>query len=353
MRSLSDFPRIELAHRPTPLEPMPNLSGLLGGPNLFVKRDDCTGLAMGGNKVRQLEFYFGDAVEKGATTVLITGAVQSNYVRTVAAAAAKLGLGCHIQLEDRVSGMGEIYHESGNVLLDRLLGAHLHTYPEGEDEAGADRALAEIAAKLKEQGERPYVIYLSEGHEPLGALGYVDAAAEIIQQSEQMQVSLTTIVLASGSAVTHAGMLVGLRNLGRDDVAVHGICVRRGRHEQRERVARIVRKTEELLDCVGVVTEDEIQVNDDFLGTGYGCLTESGTEAMLLAGRTEGLLLDPVYTGKAFAGFLDLVRRGVVGSEPVVFLHTGGTPLCLPTVPSFSRRPGFGREPDDYLISGG
>jgi len=329
MRPLSDFPRIELAHRPTPLEPMPNLSRLLGGPSLLVKRDDCTGLAMGGNKVRQLEFYFGDAVEKGATTVLITGAVQSNYVRTVAAAAAKLGLGCHIQLEDRVPGMGEVYHGSGNVLLDRLLGAHLHTYPEGEDEAGADRALAGIAAKLKERGERPYLIYLSEEHEPLGALGYVDAAAEIMRQAEQMQVSLTTIVLASGGGATHAGMLVGLRDLGRDDIAVHGICVRRGRDAQRERIVRVVRKTEELLDCVGVVRENEVLVNDDFLGTGYGRPTESGTEAMLLVGRTEGLLLDPVYTGKAFAGFLDLVRRGAVGSEPIVFLHTGGTPALF------------------------
>ena len=162
-----------------------------------------------------------------------------------------------------------------------------------------------------------------------------------MRQAEQMQGSLTTIVLASGSAATHAGMLVGLRNLGLDDVAVHGICVRRGRHEQQERVARIVRKTEELLDCVGVVTEDEILVNDDFLGTGYGRLTESGTEAMLLAGRTEGLLLDPVYTGKAFAVFLDLVRRGVVGSEPVVFLHTGGTPALFAYGPELLEETGF------------
>lgn len=122
---------------------------------------------------------------------------------------------------------------------------------------------------------------------------------------------------------------MGLRDLGRDDIAVHGICVRRGRDAQRERIVRVVRKTEELLDCVGVVRENEVLVNDDFLGTGYGRPTESGTEAMLLVGRTEGLLLDPVYTGKAFAGFLDLVRRGTVGSEPVVFLHTGGTPALF------------------------
>ena len=349
MRPLSDFPRVELTHRPTPLEPMPNLSKLLGGPSLFVKRDDCTGLAMGGNKARQLEFYFGDAVDKDATTVLITGAVQSNYVRTVAAGAAKLGLGCHIQLEDRVPGMGEVYHVSGNVLLDRLLGAHLHTYPEGEDEAGADSSLAEIAAQLKEQGERPYLICLSEEHEPLGALGYVDAAAEIVRQAEEMQVPLTTIVLASGSAATHAGLLVGLRILGRDDIAVHGICVRRTGDAQRGRVVRVVRKTEMLLDCVGVVRENEVLVTDEFLGTAYGRLTESGTEAMLLAGRTEGLLLDPVYTGKAFAGFLDLIRRGAVGPEPVVFLHTGGTPALFAYGPELFSATGSGAGESDTI----
>ncbi len=329
MRPLSDFPRVELARRPTPLEPMPNLSALLGGPHLFVKRDDGAGLALGGNKARQLEFYFGDAVARDATTVLVTGAVQSNFVRTVAAAAAKLGLGCHVQLEDRVPGMGEVYHRSGNVLLDHLLGAHVHTYPEGEDEAGADGALAEIAETLKATGERPYLIYLSEDHEPLGALGYVDAAQELIRQTEQMDVPLRTIVLASGSAATHAGMLVGLRAHGRSDVAVHGICVRRDQEAQKGRVIRVVRKTESLLDCIGVVEEDDVLATDEFLGPAYGRLTESGTEAMLLAARKEALLLDPVYTGKAFAGFLSLVRQGTLGPEPVIFLHTGGTPALF------------------------
>ncbi len=329
MRPLSDFRRIELAHRPTPLEPLPRLSQLLGGAPLFVKRDDCTGLAMGGNKARQLEFYLGDAVAKEATAVLVTGAVQSNYVRTVAAGAAKLGLRCHIQLEDRVSGMGQAYHRSGNVLLDRLLGAVLHRYPEGEDEAGADRALAEIAAELEAQGERPYPIFLSEHHEPLGALGYVDAAAEILRQAEQLQAAPTSLVLASGSAATHAGMLVGLRRLGCDSIAVHGICVRRGAEAQRARVTRVVRRTEALLDCVGIVEEDAVLVTDEFLGPAYGRLTDSGTEAMLLAARTEALLLDPVYTGKAFAGFLELGRQGTLGPEPAVFLHTGGTPALF------------------------
>ncbi len=173
------------------------------------------------------------------------------------------------------------------------------------------------------------MIYLSEEHEPLGALGYVEAAAELIQQTDEMNVPLSTIVLASGSAATHAGMLVGLRAQGRRDVTVHGICVRRGQDAQRGRVTRVVRRTESLLDCVGIVQEDDVLVTDDFLGPAYGCLTDSATEAMLIAARTEALLVDPVYTGKAFAGFLDLVRKGRVGPEPVIFMHTGGTPALF------------------------
>ena len=167
MRNLSEFSRTALAHRPTPLEPMPNVSADLGGPEVWVKRDDCTGLGMGGNKARQLEFYFGDALAQGADTVLITGAVQSNYVRATAAAAAKLGMGCEIQLEERVHGMDETYRRSGNVLLDRLFGARLHSYPEGEDEGGADAELEVIAERLRGQGRSPYVIHLAEGHRPL------------------------------------------------------------------------------------------------------------------------------------------------------------------------------------------
>ena len=329
MRQLSDFGRVTLAHRPTPLEPLPRLSRLMGGPPLYVKRDDCTGLAMGGNKARQLEFHLGDAAAKRATTVLVTGAVQSNYVRSVAAGAARLGLKCHIQLEDRVPGMDQLYRGSGNVLLDRLLGAQLHSYPEGEDEAGADRALAEIAAELEARGERPYPLFLSEHHEPLGALGYVDAAREIVRQARKLDAAPTSIVLASGSGTTHAGLLVGLRRHGCDSIAVHGVCVRRRAGAQRGRVTRVVRQTEAMLDCVGLVDEGEVLVTDEFLGTAYGRPTASGTEAMRLAARTEALLLDPVYTGKAFAGFLELARRDTLGPEPAVFLHTGGTPALF------------------------
>lgn len=329
MLSLSEFPRVPIAHRPTPLESMPNLTHLLEGPELFVKRDDCTGLATGGNKARQMEFYMGEALELGATTVLVTGAVQSNFVRSVAAAAAKLGLRCEVQLEDRVPGMDEIYRTSGNVLLDRLFGARLHYYPVGEDEGGADHALDELAERLRSEGERPYVIHLSEAYPPLGALGYVDAAEELLGQLEAMGVQRATIVVASGSAATHAGLLVGLRALGHPEIGVKGICVRRGREAQFARVLRVCRNTEKLLKSGRVVPEDDISVTDAFLGPGYGLVTEETTDAILLGAREEALILDPVYTGKAFAGFLDFVRRGEVGAEAAVFLHTGGIPALF------------------------
>jgi len=246
MKNLSEFPRVALAHRPTPLELMPNVSADLRGPEVWVKRDDCTGLGMGGNKARQLEFYFGDALAQGADTVLITGAVQSNYVRATAAAAAKLGMGCEIQLEERVAGMDETYRRSGNVLLDQLFGARLHSYPEGEDEGGADAELEVIAERLRGEGRRPYVIHLSEGHRPLGALGYVEAAGEILDQAAALDIDFDAIVVPTGSGATHAGLLVGLRAAG-SKIPVHGVCVRRDAGAQAPRILRAARATEDEL----------------------------------------------------------------------------------------------------------
>jgi D-cysteine desulfhydrase family pyridoxal phosphate-dependent enzyme len=326
---LGEFPRITLAHRPTPLELMPNLSQTIGSDALFVKRDDCTGLAMGGNKVRQLEFYFGDAKSRGASVVLITGAVQSNYVRATAAAAAKLGLRCVIQLEDRVKGMASDYHRSGNVLLDRLFGAEIHTYPEGEDESGADASLVSLAQELTVQGERPYVVHLSPDHPPLGALGYVEAAEELLNQADDRDIDFRSVVVATGSGQTHAGLLVGLRALGRSEVVVYGVCVRRGANAQQARVLRCAQAVEQLLGLPGVVGSEDVIVTDQHLGEGYGQTTRESQEAILMAARLEGLLLDPVYTGKAFAGMLSLARSGAFSGRPAVFMHTGGTPALF------------------------
>ena len=175
------YPRLRFARTPTPLEPMPNLTKLLGGPNLYVKRDDLTGLAFGGNKVRQLEYWFGDIAEKGADTVITTGATQSNHARVTAAMASKLGLKCEVQHEKRVPDRDEAYYESGNVLLLKLMGARLHDYPVGEDEHGADAALEEIAGRVRSEGGKPYVIPLAPVHPPLGALGYVDMIDELLE----------------------------------------------------------------------------------------------------------------------------------------------------------------------------
>jgi L-cysteate sulfo-lyase len=327
--SIDRHPRARLAHLPTPLEPMPNLTRALGGASLWVKRDDCTGLAMGGNKTRQLEFYFGDAVAQGADTVIITGAVQSNFVRQTAAAAARLGMNCEIQLEHRVATAAPEYAVSGNVLLDRLLGAKIHHLPEGEDEQAADAAQEAIADRVRSAGGRPYVIHLSPGHPPLGALGYVVAMEELLSQAAERDLAFDAVVLPTGSAATHAGTLVGLRRQS-SAVKVIGICVRRGKSPQGPRVLRQALATAELAGSPGVVAEDDVIVFDDWLGPGYGQATPEMKEAIALAARREGLLLDPVYTGKSMAGLIGLVRRGYFGSnENVLYLHTGGTPALF------------------------
>lgn len=321
---LHALPRASLAHLPTPLEPAPNLSRATGGAEILVKRDDCTGLAFGGNKVRQLEFYLGEAVGQGADTLLITGAVQSNFVRATAAAAARLGLACHIQLEERVPKSDPLYRQSGNVLLDRLLGATLHAYPQGEDEAGADRRLEEIAENLRAEGRRPYVIHLAGGHPPLGALGYVLAAEELAAQTDLA--GLGEIVVPSGSAATHAGLLFGLRALG-IATPVLGACVRRSAELQGPRVLGRCREIADLLGTECPVAEADVRVDDSALAPGYGRLNPATREAMLLAARSEGLILDPVYTGKSLA--VALARARALDEGRLLFLHTGGQPALF------------------------
>lgn len=324
---LVDLPRVALGQALTAIEAMPNLAARAGRARLFVKRDDCTGLALGGNKVRQLEFYFGEARAQAADTILITGAVQSNFVRLAAAAAAKLGMACHIQLEERVPKTDPTYRNSGNVLLDKLLGATLHSYPDGEDEAGADRRLREIAAELESRGRRPYIIPLAPGHKPLGALGYVVAAQEIVTQMEDGALSFDEIVVASGSGNTHAGLLFGFRALG-CPVAVTGICVRRPADAQ---FGRIKSRCAEIGDLLGVepaLGDTDICLIDDFLAPGYGRLNDPTVRAIEMAARCEGLILDPVYTGKTMAGFLQRAREAEEGRS-LLFIHTGGTPALF------------------------
>jgi len=279
---------------------------------------------MGGNKARQLEYYFGQAKQQNADTILITGAVQSNFVRMAAAAAAKCSMHCHIQLEERVGDTASEYRESGNVLLDRLLGAVIHRFPHGEDETGADANLQKIAGQLRRAGARPYVIPLAPGHPPYGTLGYIRAAHEILTQIDMLGYSVDRLVVASGSGTTHAGLLFGLAAL-ESPIRVTGICVRRNRHQQTERIMSRCREIAELIGVNNPVHPEQVQLLDGTLAPGYGQVNEATLEAIDLCARYEGLLLDPVYTGKAMAGCIKIARDHD-RHDALLFIHTGGTP---------------------------
>ncbi len=339
---LESFPRVRLGHTPTPIDAAPNLSQSLGV-EVHVKRDDCTGLAFGGNKVRQLEFYLGAAKAANADTVLITGAVQSNFVRLAAAGARQLGMDIHIQLEDRVPDKDATYKASGNVLLDRLLGATIHFFPEGENEAAADASLHRVAEGLKAEGRHPYVIHLGIDHPPIGGLGYVVAAVEMANQIQASGLALDGIVVPSGSGLTHAGFLVGLRALG-IELPVYGICVRRGAELQQPRILRRAGEIAALIGRDGLIDDADVKVIDDVLAPGYGRLNDATLSAMSLGASLEALMLDPVYSGKTLAGLIHLVEQGQVPrGARLGFIHTGGTPALFGYEPAlteyFSTRP--------------
>lgn len=334
---VSNFPQVSLGHFPTPLEQMPRLGNSLGIQNLWIKREDCSGLAFGGNKVRPLEFYLGAAMAENADTVLITGAVQSNFMRTAAAAAAKLGLDCHVQLEDRVADTDATYQQSGNVLLDRIFGASLHAFPEGEDEAAADQQVAIRAADLKAAGRRPYVIPLAVNHPPLGALGYVLCAGEILAQAAQDGIDFDHVVVASGSGLTHGGLLVGFRALGRPDIRVQAMCVRRDAASQRQRMHQRTSMITALLQQKELVTPADVRVNDRCFPPSYGKLNAATEAAIAAFARQEGILLDPVYSGKVAAGMMAMAADGdFAHAKGVIFIHTGGQPALFAYEPALT-----------------
>jgi len=325
----AEFPRRRLISGTPPLERLGNLSGRDGRAAVLVKRDDLTGLGLGGNKVRKLEFYTGHALARGCDTLIITGAVQSNYVRVTAAAARAAGMDCHIQLEDRVDGMDDAYRTGGNVLLNRLFGATLHYLPADADEAAADAKLDAIADDLRGQGRNPYVIHLGAAYEPRGALGYVLAAREILDQIARAGVTVTQVVTASGSGQTHSGLLTGLRLAG-SDLPVTGVCVRRDAARQRARIIQVCENLGRLIGRPGLVAPEDVIVTDAFLGPGYGRNSPETWGAFLMAARSEGLLLDPVYTAKSFAGALALAADpAAAAGGAVLYLHTGGLPALF------------------------
>ena len=318
---LEKFPRVSLAHLPTPLEHMPNLSRALGGPDIWVKRDDCTGLASGGNKTRKLEFSMAAALEQGANTIVTVGAVQSNHVRQTAAAACKLGLACEVLLEHRVTDPSESYANSGNVLLDRIFGANLREYPGGTDFVAAMDAVAE---EVRAAGSKPYIIPGGASN-ATGALGYVNCAIELLQQADERGLRIDHLVTATGSAGTQAGLAVGLKGMN-SDVPMLGIGVNIPQDKQEQKVFTLACETAEFIGKPGIVKREDIVANCDYVGAGYGVPTESMNEAVLMLARLEGLLFDPVYSGKALAGMIDLVRKGEFSdASNIVFLHTGGS----------------------------
>ncbi|OHB38506.1 MAG: D-cysteine desulfhydrase [Phenylobacterium sp. RIFCSPHIGHO2_01_FULL_70_10] len=316
---LARFPRARFAHLPTPLEAAPRLGEALGGVNLFVKRDDCTGLAGGGNKTRKLEFLVGEALARGADTLVTQGAVQSNHVRQTAAAAARFGLACEVILETRTGSKAEDYNENGNVLLDRLLGAALRTVPGGSD---MNAALEETAQAVRDRGGKPYVIP-GGGSNAIGALGYADCARELMVQADAMGLKIDQIVTATGSAGTQAGLVAGLAVVGAD-VPVLGIGVRAPKPTQEGNVFKLAQETAALLGHPDRVAREQVVADCDYVGEGYGLVDQAVIEALKLAARTEGLLLDPVYSGKAMKGLIALAAQGRFEGRTVVFLHTGG-----------------------------
>ena len=315
----AQFPRVDLCMGPTPIEAMPRLSEMLGGPKVFVKRDDCTGLATGGNKTRKLEFLVADALEHGADMLVTQGAIQSNHVRQTAAAACRFGLKCHAVLEHRVPNESDAYKNSGNVLLDKIFGMTMEFRPSGLDMNAETEAVVE---RLRGEGNRPYFIP-GGGSNPTGALGYAVCAQEIVDQSAEQGVYFDWVVTATGSTGTHAGLVAGLHALDAD-IPVMGVSVRQPRDRQIDAVFALTEKTAEKLGAPGV-GKDKVLVDDGYVGEGYGIPAPSTFEAISMTAQAEGILLDPVYSAKGMAGLIGMARSGFFKPDDnVLFLHTGG-----------------------------
>ena len=323
------FPRTSLCHQPTPIEALPRLTKLLGGPNLFIKRDDCTGLATGGNKTRKLEFLVGEALQQNADMLVTQGAVQSNHVRQTAAAACKVGLKCHVLLERRVPDRDSSYEETGNVFLNKLFGATHEFRPDGLDMNAEAEA---VSNSLRDSGMRPYFIP-GGGSNSTGALGYSVCAQEIADHSVATGQQFDCLVMGTGSTGTQAGLVAGFHAIGHN-LPVMGVSVRQPRERQTGAVHALAQKTLEKLATVPESLEmlpadgvplSKIQVDDGYVGKGYGIAAESTLEAIHLLAQQEGILLDPVYSAKGMAGLIGMVRGGYFEkTDNVLFLHTGG-----------------------------
>lgn len=328
---LARFPRLHLAHLPTPLEPMARLSEHLGGPEIWIKRDDCTGLSTGGNKTRKLEFLLAEAKAQKADLVMTQGATQSNHARQTAAFAAKLGMACHILLEDRTGSKDPAYNTNGNVFLDLLHGASIERRPASQD---MNAEMEAVADRFRADGKRVYTIP-GGGSNPTGALGYANCALELLHQANERSLRIDHLVHATGSAGTQAGLVAGLKALNAQ-IPVLGVGVRAPKAKQEESVFKLAQATADKLGCPGVVAREDVVANTDYVGDGYGIPTPGAIEAIELFARLEGILLDPVYSGKGAAGLIDLIRKGEFKrGQRVVFLHTGGSVALFGYTSSF------------------
>ena len=334
--TLAKFPKVRLGHLPTPLEPMDRLSEILGGPRLWVKRDDCTGLSSGGNKTRKLEFLMADAQSKGADTIITQGATQSNHARQTTAAAAKLGMECHILLEDRTGSNDNNYILNGNVLLDRLHGASVSKRSGGSD---MNLEMQDFADALIEKGKKPYIIP-GGGSNPIGALGYVNCARELTEQASEIGLKIDALVHATGSAGTQAGLVTGFAAI-QSSIHLLGIGVRAPKDKQEQMVFDLAQKTADYLDKGIEIERDKVRAICDYVGAGYGLPTDGMIKSVKLLAQSEGLLFDPVYSGKGLDGLIDQIKKGYfAGMDNVVFLHTGGS-AALFGYPETFELPGY------------
>jgi len=331
---LARFPRRRYTTGWTPMEKMERLSRLLGGPDLYIKRDDLLGLAAGGNKTRKLEFLVADAIARGADTLITCGAVQSNHARLTLAAAAKEGLKCRLVLEERVPGSYKT-DAGGNNFLYQLLGVEAITVvPGGSDMMAAMQKVADEVAAL---GRKAYVIP-GGGSTPLGALGYVACAEEILAQTFDLDIHLDHVVCASGSAGTQAGLVVGLVG-NNSNLPLTGINVSRSRQEQEPKVHKLAEETAAILGVTSGIPREAVTCLGDWVGPGYSLPTPEMVEAVRTVASVEGILLDPVYSGKAMAGLFGLIRQGRFRrGEQVLFVHTGGSPALYVYQPVLTGR---------------
>lgn len=324
-------PRLRLAHLPTPFEEMPNLTQRLKGPRLLIKRDDQTGLAAGGNKIRKLGYLMADALAQGADTIVTLGAAQSNHARQTAAAAAKLGLKALLLL----TGEEPLFH-NGNLLLDELLGAAVRWM--GPPSHLSPERITAVLEELKQAGQKPYLVPLGGSNE-VGVWGYIQALGELLDQLEESGVEADHLVVATGSGGTQVGLTLGAKIYGYAGEII-GISVSRPREELLSHLVSLAQATVARWEFDLSLDRDDFKVYDDYLGEGYGVLGPPEVEAIRLAARTESILLDPVYTGRAMAGLLDLIQKETLPpEETVIFWHTGGAPALFAYAQELFRPP--------------